>query len=267
MRHLHLGLLLLLLFPAVETSHGLAADEKIDPQAVIKKAIQAMGGEEKVARSQSVFMKGTCTFYGMGHPIECTGEWFEQLPTRLKASYHMNLNGKDVTRVEAVTKDQGWLAIAGRVRDLPSDQLVEIREGMLAGYLTTLLPLRDPDCHLSSVGETEVAGRPAVGLKASREGHRDVLLYFDKQDGYLVKMQQRAKGMTGGEVDEETLYGDYRDFNGVRSYKKMTTKRDGKPFLECEFSEFQPIANIPDSTFAKPKSAVTKTGSPVKANH
>jgi hypothetical protein len=267
MRIFPLGLLVLLFFPVAGISHRLAAGEKVDPQAVVAKAIQAMGGEEKVAKSQSMFMKGTCTFYGMGHPIECTGEWFEQLPARLKASYHMNLNGKDVTRVEAVTKDQGWLAVAGRVRDLTSDQLVEIREGMQAGYLTTLLPLRDLDCHLSSVGEAEVAGRAATGIKVSREGHRDVLLYFDKQDGYLVKMQERVKGMTGGEVDEETLYGDYRDFDGVRSYKKMTTKRDGKPFLECEFSEFKPVANIPDSTFAKPKGAATKTGSPAKASH
>ena len=56
-----------------------------------------------------------------------------------------------------------------------------------------------------------------------------MLLYFDKQDGYLVKMQERVKGMTGGEVDEETLYGDYRDFDGVRSYKKMTTKATASP--------------------------------------
>ena len=153
MRILPLGLLVLLLFPSA-TFHRLAADERIDPQAVVKKAIQAMGGEATVARSQSVFMKGTCTFYGMGQPIECTGEWFKQLPARLKASYHMNLNGKDVTRVEAVTKDQGWLAIAGRVRDLPNDQLVEIREGMQAGHLTTLLPLREPECHLSHAADT-----------------------------------------------------------------------------------------------------------------
>jgi hypothetical protein len=94
-----------------------------------------------------------------------------------------------------------------------------------------------------------------------------VLLYFDKQDGYLVKRQERVKGMTGGEVDEETLYSDYRDFDGVRSYKKMTTKREGKPFLECEFSEFKPVANIPDSTFAKPKGVATNTGSPAKAGN
>lgn len=82
MRILPLGLFVLLLFPSSGTSNRLAAGEKVDPQSVVAKAIQAMGGEEKVARSQSVFMKGTCTFYGMGHPIECTGEWFEQLPAR-----------------------------------------------------------------------------------------------------------------------------------------------------------------------------------------
>ena len=196
MRILPLGLLVLLLCPAAETSHRLAAGEKVVPQAVVKKAIEAMGGEEKLAKSQSVFMKGTCTFYGMGHPIECTGDWFEQLPAQLKASYHMKLNGKDVTRVEAVTKDQGWMAVAGRVRDLTADQLTEIREGMQAGYLTTLLPLCDPECHLSSVGETEVAGRPAIGLKprARAPGRALVLRQAERISGQDGGTRQRDDG-------------------------------------------------------------------------
>jgi hypothetical protein len=71
-------------------------------------------------------------------------------------------------------------------------------------------------------------------------------------------MQTRTKGMSGREEEEETVYGDYQDFDGVRSYKRMTTKRDGKPFLEWESTEYKAYEKLPDSTFAQPQGSESK---------
>jgi hypothetical protein len=253
MRHSTFGLLAVGLLAGL--AGRLAAADKTDPKAIVLKAIEAMGGEEKLARSKSVLLKGKCTFYGMGRPIECTGEWLEELPAQLKVVYHMKMRGKDVIRIEVIGKDQGWLVQGGKGRALPADQLAEIHEGLQAGYIATVLPLKDPAYRLTAVENSEVEGRLAVGLKVSREGRRDVFLYFDKQQGVLVKMRMRTKGMAGGEVEDETVYSDYQDFGPFRSYKKMTTKRDGKPFLDCEFTEHQPVDKFPDGTFAKPAAA------------
>jgi hypothetical protein len=205
---------------AMPTAGLLGAGDNADPQAIIRKAIQAMGGEEKLGRYKANVTKGKCTFYGMGRPIACTGEWYVQLPKQLKAVYQMDMGGKTATRIEVITKDQGWTVMGGKLRALPPEQLAEIYEGMEAHYVLTLLPLKDSACRLSLIGDSEVEGRPTAGLKVSRDGHRDVRLYFDKERGYLLKMQTRVKGMAGREEEEETVYGDYQDFDGVRSYKK-----------------------------------------------
>ena len=240
------------------TASRLCAADKSDPQAVIQKAIQAMGGEEKLAKFKSSISKGKCKFYAMGQAIDCTAEWWIQPPRQLKAVYHMHMGGRNVTRIEVITKDAGWLSMNGRVLPLTVDQLAEIHEGMEAEKAVNLLALKDPEYQITSLEEAVVADRPAVGLKVKRKGHRDILLYFDKAKGYLVKMQTRTKGMGGGEVDEESLYADYRNHDGIQNPDKMTTKRDGQLFLECETTEFKAVEKIPDQIFARPEGAAAR---------
>jgi hypothetical protein len=237
----------------------LAEGEKADPRAIVQKAIEAMGGESKLAAAKASVAKGTCKFYGNGKAIECTGEWSEQLPGQLKAAYVMNVRGKKLTRVEVITKDAGWTVMGGRTRAVFAEQLADIHEGMEAFYASTLLlPLKEPEYRLSSIGDSKIDGRPAVGVKVARQGHREGVLYFDKDRGYLLKLQIRVKGIDGREVDEETLYSDYRDFDGTRSYSKTITKRDGKIFLECDITEFKAYEKLPPGTFDKPESGEFK---------
>jgi hypothetical protein len=243
---------ILLLALIAGSASYLRADDNPNSKAIILKAIQAMGGEEKLAQCKGNVSKGRCKFYGGGQAIDCTGEWYMQPPQQLKAVYHMDRGGKKVTRIEVVSGDQGWISNGGKPRPLSAEQLAEIKEGMAAELVTTLLPLKDPAYQLTSLGDSEVQKRPAAGIKVSRQGHRDVLLYFDKEHGYLVKMQTRVKDLNGSEVDQEMLYSNYQDFDGVRSYKKQTTLRDGKPFLEWEATEYKAVEKLPDSVFAKP---------------
>jgi hypothetical protein len=179
----------------------------------------------------------------------------------------MNVGGNTITRAEVITKNQGWITMNGKTQSLPTEQLAEIHEGMEAEKVaTTLLPLSAPVYRLTSLGESVVADRPAVGIQVSRNGHRDVLLYFDKEQGYLVKMQARVKAM-GREVVDETIYSDYQNSDGIRNARKTTTKRDGKLFLECEITEFKAVEEIPDSTFAKPDSNNDNKGAAATSSH
>jgi hypothetical protein len=251
MRRPLVGILLLCL--SVGSSRYLLGDDSPNPKAIILKAIQAMGGEEKLALCKGNVSKGRCKFYGNGQAIDCTGEWYMQPPRQLKAVYHMDRGGKKVTRIEVVSGDQGWLSMGGKPRPLSAEQLAEIQEGMAAEFVATLAPLKDPAYQLTSLGDSEVQKRPVAGIKVSRQGHRDVLLYFDKEHGYLLKMQTRVKDQRGAEVDQEMLYSDYRDFDGTRSYKKLTTNRDGKLFLEWEATEYKAVEQLPDSVFEKPE--------------
>jgi hypothetical protein len=238
---------------AAGSAANLRAGEKLEPQAIVAKAIAAMGGEKTLSQYKATIFRGHCKFYGNGHVIDCTGEWFEQLPRQIKAVYQMHVGGKEVTRVEVITRDAAWFGMGGKVRALPPDQLAEIREGMDAGYAATVLPLKNPEYRLSLLGDSQVSGRAVVGLKVSRDGHRDVFLYFDKERGYVLKMVCRVKDRGDHEIEQETFYGDYRDFGGFRNYGTWIVNRDGKPFLELEITDFKAVEKLPDSIFAKPE--------------
>jgi hypothetical protein len=141
-----------------------------DPKAIVQKAIDAMGGEQTLAAYKTTVSKGTCTFCGNGRGINCTGEWSEQLPEKLKASYVMDIGGRKMTRVEIITKEAGWTVMAGRLRAASAEHLADAHEGLETLYASTLLfPLKEPGYQLSFAGETKIEGRPAVGVKVSRK--------------------------------------------------------------------------------------------------
>ena len=236
-----------------------------DPKAIVQKAIDAMGGEQKLAAYKTTFCKGTCTFYGNGRGINCTGEWSEQLPDKLKAAYVMDVGGRKMTRVEIITKDAGWTVMGGRARAASSDHLAEVHQGLEALYASTLLlPLKEPAYQLTDAGTSNIDGRPVVGVKVVRKGqgqgkeHGEFTLYFDKEHGYLVDLQIRVKGSDGREVEQDTVYSGYRDFDGVRSFSKSVTTREGKIFLQTEITEFKTPEHLPPHTFDKPEMPAPK---------
>jgi hypothetical protein len=54
------------------------------------------------------------------------------------------------------------------------------------------------------------------------------------------------------EVTEESFFSDYKEVQGTKQAMKFTTKRDGKPYLEGEITEYHPAEKLDDSVFAEP---------------
>jgi hypothetical protein len=162
------------------------------------------------------------------------------------------MDGQAISLMSVVNRDKGWLKINETTIDLSADQLAETKEQAYAGWVATLLPLKDKAFVLSPFGETEVAGRKAIGVNVTREGHRPVNLFFDKETTGLVKTESRVKDdTTGQEVTEESTYGEYKIVDGVLQAMKITVKRDGKPHADVEVEEIKPSEKLDDSVFAK----------------
>ena len=99
-----------------------------------------------------------------------------------------------------------------------------------------------------------IKGKTAVGVTASREGKKDVNLFFDKKTGLIVKTESRGRDlMSGQEVTEERFITEYQDMNGEKAAKKIEVQRDGKAFLEAEVLEVQILQKLDDGEFVQPK--------------
>jgi hypothetical protein len=223
------------------------ADDQTEAMAVVDKAIKAMGGADRLARSAKMTWSETGTYYGMGEGLPYTGHYAIQWPDRfrmeIKDVFLMVLNG-----------DKGWVSMGGETTELSKEQMAENQEGHHGSYLTTLLPLKDKAVTLTPLKEIKVGDRPAVGVKASSKGHRDVSLYFDKETGLLVKSEMRVKPqeLGGKEVNQESWYSEHKEVGGLKVPMKLVIHHDGKKFLESTHTDLKFPDKLDDKLFAKP---------------
>jgi hypothetical protein len=238
---------------AVVTAGAARAEEKKDDaKALIEKAIKAAGGEAKLAKFNAVTFKGKGKFYGMGDGVDYTGEWSVQKPDKMR----VEIKSGDFTFTQVVNGDKVWRKIGDNAEEVTDkDAVKEAKENMYAEGVASLLPLvKDKGYEFAALGEVKVADKPAVGVRVSHKGHRDVNLFFDKDSGLLVKSEATVKDeMTGGkEETQETLYSDYKEIGGAKHATKVVINRDGKKYIDAEMSDYEPKEKLDDKVFEKP---------------
>jgi hypothetical protein len=232
------GLLLLL------TRASRAADT--DCRAVIDRAIKAVGGSERLAKYQAQTWKEKGTFYGEGGAQPYTGNYAVQWPDH----FRMDIEGVFTL---VLNGDKGSFKEGGKVQEMTKEQLAQQKESQYAGWVTTLLPLKDTAFQLSSLGESKVGNRPVIGIKVAHPGHNDIKLYFDKEKDLLLRFDYRFKeARTGKEAEMVTFGGDFKEFAGLKFPTKIDMKRDGNKFLVAEILEVKPVEKLDPSIFAKP---------------
>jgi hypothetical protein len=221
------------------------ADDK-DCLAIIDKAIKAVGGAERLAKYKAQTWKEKGTFYGEGAAQPYTGnyavQWPDQFRMEIEGVFTLVLNG-----------DKGSFKEGGKVQEMSKEQLAQQKESQYAGWVTTLLPLKEQAFQLSSLGESKVGNRPVVGVKVAHAGHNDIKLYFDKETGLLLRFEYRFKNArTGKDAEMVTLGSDFKEFNGLKFPTKIDMKQDGKNFVEAQILEVKPLEKLDPSLFAKP---------------
>jgi hypothetical protein len=232
---------------------ALVRAEDPSARAIIDKGIEARGGAEKLAKAQN--FKGKGTFYGLGQAIEFSGQWWIQPPDKLKNIISVDAGGQKFDIVQVVNGDKGWHSMMGNVDEMNEEQLKEAKDEMYAGQVAQLVVLKDPEYKLATLGASKVGDADVLGVKVSRKDHRDVTLFFDKKIGLLLKTEHKGKDqMSGQEVLRATIYGDYKDQDGLKVPMKVSTKQDGKDFVEMTVTEYKPVDKLDDQLFSKPSS-------------
>ena len=237
----------------VGVSVSARADDSADARALVDKAVKAHGGQDKLDKFAGQVVKFKGQFHGMGQAVPMTGEVAVQGATRQKIDVEVEAGGQKFQVAFVLNGDKGWAKIGNETKEMTKDELAEAKEQAYAGWVATLAPLKDKGFTLATVGEIRIDKRPALGVKVTSKGHRDVDLYFDKESGLLVKVETRVKDEgSGQEVTEETFPGEYKDVQGTKQAMKFTVKRDGKLYMEGEATEVTLAEKLDDNVFAKP---------------
>ena len=235
------------------------ADDAADAKAVVQKAVKARGGADNLAKYKADVLKVKGAVHVSGLDIDFTGEISFQQPDKSRTVIEGTVMGTNFKSTRVVNGDKGWiddlLGAARQQRDMSKEELAEERESQNANSIIRLAVLTDKAYTLSTVGESKVGDREAVGILVKRKGYRDVSLFFDKKTHLLLKSETRVKDPQGGggtEFTQEAFYDDYKKVGDLQVAHKLTIKRDGKAFLEGETTEFKPEEKLDDGLFAKP---------------
>jgi len=224
-----------------------------DPKALVEKAIKAHGGEEKMLKMATVRTKGTGNMDFMGLAVNINVDSLWSTPDKLRTDMTLDIMGQQISVKQVFNGEKGWVSAMGMTQELSGPLLEEVKQAVVAKRIENLVPLlKEKGFTLSPAGETTVNGKKAIGVKVTAKGVRDSTLFFDKESGLMVKSIRRMLDFTQKEVDAETIYSDFKEFDGVKVATKTLVQQDGKKFMEAQVSELKVIDKVDANEFGKP---------------
>src|SRR5262245_26331388 len=230
-----------------------AEDDK-DTRAILDKGIKALGGEEKLSKVKAATwkVKGKIIVDGNENPF--TLQVTVQGLDRIRSAFEGEFGGTPIKGMTVLAGDKGWRQFADNTMELDRDALANEKRTLYLQVIPAMLvPLKGKGFKVQSAGEEKVGGKPAVGIKVTGPEGKDFTLYFDKESGLPVKQVAKVLDFMGNEFTQETIYADYKEFQGIKKATKVENKRNGTTFLEGKITDFKVLDKVDAKTFAEPK--------------
>lgn len=223
-----------------------------DAKTVLGRAIKAHGGADTIAKYQARHIKVRGTLVGKGN-LPFTHELYYQAPGRMRDLLVVEADGKRSTVVYGFDGDSGWIVIDGDPKPLPDAMKTELKEAANVVRLSGLSGVFTPGTEAAALPALEVSGRPALGVRLSTKGFRDVALYFDKESGLLVKAEHPVlDSATKKMIREERFYSGWKDVRGLKVPTHVEIVRDGKKFMVADATEMEVLERLEDTLFSRP---------------
>jgi outer membrane lipoprotein-sorting protein len=217
---------------------------------IVKKAIDARGGIEKIKAVQSERITARLT---SGQGLEAAVILELKRPNKLHSE--ITVEGQKIIRVYD-GKSEGWsinpFAENKDVQPMSADDLKEApdesdMDGPLVDY-------KSKGTQVQLVGKEDLDGKPVYRLKlANKNG--DVRSYLLDASSFLTVKWEGIRKIEGKEFPWESSLSDYREIQGMKFPFKIEQSSPGTEFkqgLAIEKIEIDP--KIDESHFAKPAS-------------
>jgi outer membrane lipoprotein-sorting protein len=233
---------------------GRADAQETDLRAFIKKAINAHGGAESLNKYHASAAKFKGTVELMGQMREFNGEMSYQSPDKFNIASSLVIANQTFQLVHVSNGKKFWISELGKTKEITDEKaLKQTRYTLGLDQPAHLVSLLDKACELTTVGDFKVKDRDVLGIRASRTGEPDITLFFDKNSHLLAKTEMRVlDAMTEQEFTQEKFFLDYKNVSGVKTAGRLVIHKDGKDFIDLEFSETRHFEKLDDSHFAMP---------------
>lgn len=233
---------------------GARAEGDKDVGAVLDKGIKALGGEEKLKGLTAAAWKTKGKIYLGGEANEFSGRTTVKGLDHVRQEFEGEFGGNKVQGVTVLAGDKGWRKFGDMKMEMDKDAVAnEKRTVYLQMVPMTLLPLKGKGFKVRTAPEEKVGGKPAAALRVTAPDGKEFTLFLDKESGLPVRQVAKVLDFMGTEFTQETTYGGYKDFGGIKKATKVEAKRDGERFIEQEVTEFKALQGAAPKTFAEPE--------------
>lgn len=224
------------------------------PQAILDRAIAAMGGEEKVRKLGSCLYLSEAILYANGQPQPTMKmRRLVRLPDSVRLEIETPGKEKSQVTVYTLHNQKGWMHQEGQYSDM-NDRLTQaLRDDLHCLKVQYLLEAKDPRYSLQLLPRKRVEGVAAVGMNVRGEGVPDMNLYFDSATGLLLKSEMRVRdSVLGHMIYQEIFLQDYQPLAGIPYPTRIIIYQNYSKYMEMTVKELRPQATIRDNEFIRP---------------
>jgi hypothetical protein len=224
------------------------------PEAIVDKAIQAIGGEAKLSTVKAFTWKAKGKISIGGNESEFSSEATIDGLSHFRQTFEGDFGGQKVKGVTVVAGDKGWRLFGDMGGELDKDALANAKRSIyLEAVTTNPLLLKEKGFKLEACPDEKADDKPAACIKVVGPDGKDFKLLFDKTTGLPVRQIAKVLGFMGDELTQERSFSNYKDFDGFKLATKDVVKHDGEKFLEAEASGFKVLTKADPKLFTEPK--------------
>lgn len=223
-----------------------------DPKEIIKKAIAASGGADKIDKFKGAKSSGKGTIMIMGLELEYTSESVYMFPDKSKETIKMEVMGQTLTIEQKHFDGKFTMSLNGAAQELPDAMKNEMKQALVLESIQRLTPLlSDTGFKLKSLGASKIDGKDVNGVGVEGKGLKEVKLFFDKSTGLMFQAERKGLDPTGQmEIKQVMKITEYKEVNGVKKPWKLAITNDGEKFLDSTTTKLELVEKIDDKEFA-----------------
>lgn len=234
--------------PELEVAQAAATDEsRARGMALIERAVEAVGGAERLASVTSVRRSGAAVATAPQGQMQIELNEVYVYPDRQRQEMKLPFG----TMVSVVTAEGGFIDTPQGVQEMPESRLADSRKSMRRQLLPLLRARLDDGFEAVALEAGEVAGRAVDQVQVSLAGDL-ITLAIASDNGQVVAMTFRGNGLTGAPGEIHQVYSDFREVNGLSLPFVTDATFDGEAFLAVTASEIEVDGVVEDGAFERP---------------
>jgi outer membrane lipoprotein-sorting protein len=210
-----------------------------------KKMIDAQGGRKVLEAIKDTTITGDIELTQMG----LTGTMTMYMKEPNKSRQDIEVMGMVITN--AFDGEMAWMINpqTGSSEELPEEMAAEAKRNALSQSNSLMLNPEKYGVKHTFKSKEKIDDRDCLVLVQTFPDGHEVTLYVDAETYLLYKTVQLASGQMGGEVEQETIFADYKKVDGYVYPFTITIIQDGEEFGIMTATEVKINSGLEDSLF------------------